>query len=302
MSSRLDAVAKRGPALGSVGSAGVCLGRRSDRHIDSLPTLKPRRFDVDRRLAASDWTVGGVRSPARAAPRSRTGSAGYRDALRLRLASGRACGTMRAFEGAAIDQRGVDVASHDNLHSSSGAAPDHRRRARPRDARRQCPAESARPRHGVAGARRMVVRRLRHLHLGSPKGQPPRAADDARRLPVAARADDDAGRASVVYIVGLWLTDLWAPAFALFLLSFPTGPEVGRPEVPQCRRPDARPASASVRAATRKPTRSMRGPRRLAPSASPGNERPSGQSACNTRQADSAGHCQRASRGRARLR
>jgi signal transduction histidine kinase len=27
----------------------------------------------------------------------------------------------------------------------------------------------------------------------------------------------------VVYIAGLWLTDLWAPAFALFLLSFPTG-------------------------------------------------------------------------------
>jgi signal transduction histidine kinase len=27
----------------------------------------------------------------------------------------------------------------------------------------------------------------------------------------------------VVYPVGLWLTDLWAPAFALFLLSFPTG-------------------------------------------------------------------------------
>lgn len=27
----------------------------------------------------------------------------------------------------------------------------------------------------------------------------------------------------VVYTTGLWLTDLWAPAFALFLLSFPTG-------------------------------------------------------------------------------
>src|SRR6266511_5898118 len=27
----------------------------------------------------------------------------------------------------------------------------------------------------------------------------------------------------VVYTGGLWLTDLWAPAFALFLLSFPTG-------------------------------------------------------------------------------
>jgi signal transduction histidine kinase len=27
----------------------------------------------------------------------------------------------------------------------------------------------------------------------------------------------------VVYTAGLWLTDLWAPAFALFLLSFPTG-------------------------------------------------------------------------------
>jgi signal transduction histidine kinase len=27
----------------------------------------------------------------------------------------------------------------------------------------------------------------------------------------------------VVYTVGLWLTDLWAPAFALFLLSFPSG-------------------------------------------------------------------------------
>jgi hypothetical protein len=26
-----------------------------------------------------------------------------------------------------------------------------------------------------------------------------------------------------VYTAGLWLTDLWAPAFALFLLSFPTG-------------------------------------------------------------------------------
>ena len=28
---------------------------------------------------------------------------------------------------------------------------------------------------------------------------------------------------AVVYTAGLWLTDLWAPAFALFLLSFPTG-------------------------------------------------------------------------------
>ena len=27
----------------------------------------------------------------------------------------------------------------------------------------------------------------------------------------------------VVYTAGLWLTDLWAPTFALFLLSFPTG-------------------------------------------------------------------------------
>jgi signal transduction histidine kinase len=27
----------------------------------------------------------------------------------------------------------------------------------------------------------------------------------------------------IVYTAGLWLTDLWAPAFALFLLSFPTG-------------------------------------------------------------------------------
>jgi hypothetical protein len=27
----------------------------------------------------------------------------------------------------------------------------------------------------------------------------------------------------VVFTAGLWLTDLWAPAFALFLLSFPTG-------------------------------------------------------------------------------
>ena len=27
----------------------------------------------------------------------------------------------------------------------------------------------------------------------------------------------------VIYTAGLWLTDLWAPAFALFLLSFPTG-------------------------------------------------------------------------------
>ncbi len=27
----------------------------------------------------------------------------------------------------------------------------------------------------------------------------------------------------VIYIAGLWLTDLWAPAFALFLLAFPTG-------------------------------------------------------------------------------
>ena len=27
----------------------------------------------------------------------------------------------------------------------------------------------------------------------------------------------------LVYTVGLWLTDLWAPGFALFLLSFPTG-------------------------------------------------------------------------------
>src|SRR5207247_4544924 len=26
-----------------------------------------------------------------------------------------------------------------------------------------------------------------------------------------------------VYTAGLWLTDLWAPAFALFLLSYPTG-------------------------------------------------------------------------------
>src|SRR3954447_24459518 len=27
----------------------------------------------------------------------------------------------------------------------------------------------------------------------------------------------------LVYTAGLWLTDLWAPAFALFLLSCPTG-------------------------------------------------------------------------------
>ena len=45
----------------------------------------------------------------------------------------------------------------------------------------------------AAGARRLVVRRLRHLHLGSPPGQPPRAADDHRRDAVAARADVDPG-------------------------------------------------------------------------------------------------------------
>ena len=27
----------------------------------------------------------------------------------------------------------------------------------------------------------------------------------------------------VVFTAGIWLTDLWAAAFALFLLSFPTG-------------------------------------------------------------------------------
>ena len=35
----------------------------------------------------------------------------------------------------------------------------------------------------------------------------------------------------VVYTAGLWLTDLWAPAFALFLLSFPTGRLTSRADV-----------------------------------------------------------------------
>jgi signal transduction histidine kinase len=35
----------------------------------------------------------------------------------------------------------------------------------------------------------------------------------------------------VVYPVGLWLTDLWAPGFALFLLSFPTGRLVSRADL-----------------------------------------------------------------------
>lgn len=35
----------------------------------------------------------------------------------------------------------------------------------------------------------------------------------------------------VVYTAGLWLTDLWAPAFALFLLSFPTGRLVSRADL-----------------------------------------------------------------------
>ena len=35
----------------------------------------------------------------------------------------------------------------------------------------------------------------------------------------------------VVYTAGLWLTDLWAPAFALFLLSFPTGRVTSRADV-----------------------------------------------------------------------
>lgn len=35
----------------------------------------------------------------------------------------------------------------------------------------------------------------------------------------------------VVYTAGLWLTDLWAPAFALFLLSFPTGRLVSRTDL-----------------------------------------------------------------------
>jgi signal transduction histidine kinase len=35
----------------------------------------------------------------------------------------------------------------------------------------------------------------------------------------------------VVYTAGLWLTDLWAPAFALFLLSFPTGRVTSRADL-----------------------------------------------------------------------
>jgi signal transduction histidine kinase len=35
----------------------------------------------------------------------------------------------------------------------------------------------------------------------------------------------------IVYTTGLWLTDLWAPAFALFLLSFPTGRMTARADL-----------------------------------------------------------------------
>ena len=35
----------------------------------------------------------------------------------------------------------------------------------------------------------------------------------------------------LVYTAGLWLTDLWAPAFALFLLSFPTGRATSRADL-----------------------------------------------------------------------
>jgi signal transduction histidine kinase len=35
----------------------------------------------------------------------------------------------------------------------------------------------------------------------------------------------------LVYTAGLWLTDLWAPAFALFLLSFPTGRVTSRADL-----------------------------------------------------------------------
>ena len=68
--------------------------------------------------------------------------------------------------------------------------PDRRGRARTRDARRQRPARSARAQDGAGGARRLVVRRLRHLPLGSPPGQPGGAADDDRRNALASRADD----------------------------------------------------------------------------------------------------------------
>ena len=40
---------------------------------------------------------------------------------------------------------------------------------------------------------------------------------------MAARADDDPVADPVVFTAGIWLTDLWAAAFALFLLAFPGG-------------------------------------------------------------------------------
>ena len=69
-------------------------------------------------------------------------------------------------------------------------------RARPGDARRHSPAGPDRARDRAAGARRLVVRGVRMLPLGAPPGQPPRAADGARRDAVAARADDDAASQS----------------------------------------------------------------------------------------------------------
>ena len=109
------------------------------------------------------------------------------------VASGRACGTMPAPGEDTIGQHVVDSANDDNIALDSCPAPARRRCAGCGHARRHRPGRSSRPRNGAGGARRLVVRGLRRLPLGSPPSQPPRTPDDDRRAPVAARADDDAG-------------------------------------------------------------------------------------------------------------
>ncbi len=187
---RLGSVACQAASRPSIGP--IVISSPSDGRALTVRWDRPARRCLVRTVgAASGAAIGVSPSTALAGSARMRGVAGCRSGLTLLRRA-------RVWDDAGIEGGRHWPATLSTPRTTTtftrvrAAAPDHRGRARSGDARRQRPARSARPRDGAGGARRLVVRRLRHLPLGSPPGQPPRAADDDRRDAVAARADDDA--------------------------------------------------------------------------------------------------------------
>ena len=123
-----------------------------------------------------------------------------------------------------IDPGRSDRARSANLHRRSRSAPGVGGHAWSWDARRRSPRTTVpRPRDGAGGARRLVVRRLRRFLWAR------RRANRLGPLMTIVGMLWLLGRTTTLVSFpsstppGLWLMDLRAAGFALFLLSFPTG-------------------------------------------------------------------------------